>query len=555
MTGIVEYCIIYLRYVLQDKTKIMKGSITMNKFKKMLTVIMAVAMLLSISTCLSIPAAAASAPEIVKDGLVAWYDGANNSNGEQDHDATVWKDLTGNGNHLQMRVNETNYWTDNAYHIDASSYYFPDAVKDVINGETYTIEFVAGELTFAATNWITLMCSDNDELSIFVRVPNGTDTETNFEYKYNDKNSDRPKIDNGAETINNATVAITFDLSDPLYGECIVYVNGVAMGMGVPQHTNIADTVSFGHENPQRAWSGDIHGFRFYNRALTPEEVMANSDADQRKYREGNYYPPTEEYDGSGEDIMGGLTGDFKNTVIPMMEELDLIPTEGYYGTASIIDPQMYNKEEWANVRFIRTKDLDLDNGNPRKPGFYINYQKYCRRTGLENLSADDVQYIVAKVRAEGTVGDMTLHVCSGGYNSFFEVAATESYFFGFEDTTETQYMLYELNGAYTGNINNLYFEFQEMETDAVVYVEEVCLFTDAEAAFAYAGIEEETKAPVTQAPETEPETEAPETEAPETQAPETEVPAESGCGSVIGFSAVAILAAGAAFVALKKKD
>jgi hypothetical protein len=69
-----------------------------------------------------------------------------------------------------------------------------------------------------------------------------------------------------------------------------------------------------------------------------------------------------------------------------------------------------------------------------------------------------------------------------------------------------------------------------------------------------------ETEAPTekpTEAPETEaPETNAPETNAPEagdtTTAPETEAPKE-GCGSVIGFSAVAILAAAAAAVALKK--
>ena len=77
-----------------------------------------------------------------------------------------------------------------------------------------------------------------------------------------------------------------------------------------------------------------------------------------------------------------------------------------------------------------------------------------------------------------------------------------------------------------------------------------------------------ETDAPETEAPETEaPETEAPETEAPETEAatqapaadtkaPETTAAAtEGGCASVIGFGAVAVLAAAAVAVALKKKD
>ena len=70
-----------------------------------------------------------------------------------------------------------------------------------------------------------------------------------------------------------------------------------------------------------------------------------------------------------------------------------------------------------------------------------------------------------------------------------------------------------------------------------------------------------ETEAPETEAPTAAPETEAPETEAPtaapETNAPETTAPAttEGGCASVVGFGAVAVLAAAAAFVALKKKD
>ena len=88
----------------------MKGNTIMNKFKKMLTVIMTVTMILSVCNCLSIPVAAAKSPEIVKDGLVAWYDASNNNNGEQDYDATIWRDLSGNRNHLSVRVNETNYW-------------------------------------------------------------------------------------------------------------------------------------------------------------------------------------------------------------------------------------------------------------------------------------------------------------------------------------------------------------------------------------------------------------------------------------------------------------
>ena len=82
------------------------------------------------------------------------------------------------------------------------------------------------------------------------------------------------------------------------------------------------------------------------------------------------------------------------------------------------------------------------------------------------------------------------------------------------------------------------------------------------EADFYVAGSEEETTAEETEAP-TEEATTAPaeDTEAP-TNAPEvtTEAPTDApvekkGCGSVIGFGAVAVMAAMAAAVALKKKD
>ena len=71
----------------------------------------------------------------------------------------------------------------------------------------------------------------------------------------------------------------------------------------------------------------------------------------------------------------------------------------------------------------------------------------------------------------------------------------------------------------------------------------------------------ESTEAPETNAPETNvPETNAPETNVPETNVPETNAAtadpsAQGGCSSVIGFSMVAILAAAAAAVALKKKN
>ncbi len=165
----------------------------MKTMKRFLSLAVIATMLLSCLACFCITASAATKTDIVRDGLVVWYDASNNSNGIQEYEATVWKDLTGNGNHMPVKIDENNYWTDNAFHVTNNPTYFPDAVVDIVNSEEYTFEMVLGEVDFTATNWITLMCSDNDEFSLFIRVPNGTDTDDNLEFKYNDKNQDRPK--------------------------------------------------------------------------------------------------------------------------------------------------------------------------------------------------------------------------------------------------------------------------------------------------------------------------------------------------------------------------
>jgi hypothetical protein len=128
-----------------------------------------------------------------------------------------------------------------------------------------------------------------------------------------------------------------------------------------------------------------------------------------------------------------------------------------------------------------------------------------------------------------------------------------------------------DLTDMWEGRFNSIRLDFNMADESTREF--ELCfagMFRSVDEAYTYANewlagnTEVETKDPNATEPETEPETEAPteaETEAP-TAAPEagdttaapqeTEAPKE-GCGSVIGFGAVAILAAAAAAVALKK--
>ena len=525
----------------------------MKTLKKALSMLVAMTLVMACFAILCIPVAAAKKNDIVRDGLAVWYDASNNSNGTQDHEATVWKDLTGNGNHMAVKIDENNYWTNNAFHVTNNPTYFPDAVVDIVNSEEYTFEMVLGEVDFTATNWITLMCSDNDEFSLFIRVPNGTDTDNNLEFKYNDKNQDRPKVNDGAEMLNNSTFTVTFDMTDPDEPLCTVYVNGVAVASGVPEHTNIADTLMWGHSSPQRAWGGDVYGFRFYNRCLSPEEVADNASADENNYRKGNYFDPEVEYDGSNDGDMAGIDlSKYKNDLIVLDEFTDLVPAIGEYGCVNVHNLHFYGEHQGIKIMPTTNEDGTIT-GNPF---LYVNYSKYVRRVGLENLGSDTVKYVVVKIKVVGTVEDMNIWGLAGDKNSHYD-----------EDplmpnnwpkcTGESEYMLFNMEDAWNGLIDKFAFEFVSPTADTVIYIEEIALFADGDAAYTYAGMERETEAPTTQAPETQaPETQAPETQAPATEAPaETDAPAESGCSSVIGFGTVAVLAAAAAFVALKKKD
>ena len=519
----------------------------MNTMKRILSLIVVATMLLG---CFTINAFAAKKTDIERDGLVVWYDASNNSNGIQDHEATVWKDLSGNRNHMSVKIDENNYWTDNAFHVTNNPTYFPDAVVDVVNAEEYTFEMVLGEVNFTATNWITLMSSDNDEFALFVRVPNGGDTDDNLEFKYNDKNQDRPKMDDGAELLNNSTMAVTFTMvegEDPL---CTIYVNGVALASGVPQHTNIADTLMWGHDNPQRAWTGDVYGFRFYDRCLTPEEIADNASADEKNYRNGNYFEPTVEYDGSNDNDMAGVDlSKYKNDVITLDETSDVVAAIGEYGCSNVHNLHFYGEHQGIKI-MPTTNDDGTITGNP---SLYVNYSKYVRRLGLENLTGEAIKYVAVKIKVVGEIEDMKIWGLAGENHSTMGVDSLMADNWP-TCNGESEYMLFDMEDMWTGLIDKFAFEFVNPAADAVIYIEEIALFADKAGAYAYAGMEPETEAPteeVTEAP-TEEVTEAPTAE--DTTAPTTEAPTEepkSGCGSVVGFGVIAIL--GAAFVALKK--
>lgn len=182
---------------------------------------------------------------------------------------------------------------------------------------------------------------------------------------------------------------------------------------------------------------------------------------------------------------------------------------------------------------------------------FKIN--NYQSAVNADAFKAEEYPYVVFKIKSEGTNEECQLFYTS----SPSEENSERGYYTA---DGEWQYMLFDLSYCdgwlSQRKLTTVRFDWATGYTGdaeaAYMTIGEIAFFKTEEEANAYAGIVPETEPEKTEAPETE----APETQAPATEAPaETNAPVESGCGSGIGFGAAAVLAAGAAFVVLKKKD
>ena len=121
--------------------------------------------------------------------------------------------------------------------------------------------------------------------------------------------------------------------------------------------------------------------------------------------------------------------------------------------------------------------------------------------------------------------------------------------FSGEPDFTTEVINTMSLNWAYsTGDETNIGAEFKILGFEFFNTVEDALAATGGEAAT------EPPTEPKTEAPTDEP-TEAPTADAGNNSGNGDSTTTDGGCASVIGMSAVAVLAAAAAFVALKKKD
>lgn len=564
----------------------------MNTMKKIVAFAMIISMVLG---CMIISTSAAEEKAAYvdqgkKDGaLVAWYDATNNNNGTHDTKADIWKDLSGNANHISVAAAYSAgqiEWSDGALIIKDGGMYLqlPTRVKEALEGDAYTIEIVTGDLEYTATDYITLLSSANDELSVFIRCGGeyapGQANALKLEYKNQDANGDsnRPYLYNAWEKFNGKTLTVTSDL-DAFDGErsgdgdgdqdnVLMYSDGTKIGQGESEYNMELDYVYFGNTASNREWHGEIYALRIYNRALTAEEVLQNAQADQNNYRANKTFAPKQEYDPALDANAEGFVdlSDAKyqdNTKLVFDANTDMIPLTGFYGSVNLLDylyPYESDEEQWIGAKLQKTEEADTDYDGNVKSGtsFDILYQPYCTRAGIKPIAGKDCQYVVLSMIVKGEVEDFDMNVIASGDVEF----STGSYEGGInlDKQGEVQHVIYDVEGIFDEceYIEKMSVSISGMTDDTAIYLQGISFFKSEKDACEFAGVaydpdkettkkpEDTTKAPVTEAP-----TDAPDNT---TKAPET-TKASGGCSAVVGFGAAAIMVAAAAAVVLKKKD
>lgn len=207
--------------------------------------------------------------DYVKEGLVAYYSGTQSTRGGHDKDSAVWEDLVG-GHDMEIKKNDTNYFTDQGLRASNAKHEFPQAIVDTVNGQSFTIELLLGDFTSIGNNYNTFISSADDHFALFRR-----NSENVIELKT--LGNGRIKIQNGLEKLQNSLITIVYTQG----GTCCIYVNGELGGqLNTAQGSLSVGNFFIGHTDATKTFDTTYRSIRFYDRALSADEVKANATVD-----------------------------------------------------------------------------------------------------------------------------------------------------------------------------------------------------------------------------------------------------------------------------------
>ena len=206
----------------------------------------------------------------VAEGLVALYRGTKNTLKGHDLTATVWEDLVSGYNLPVTNSAESSHFTEAGYYLTASLHNFPQEIVDIVNGEEFTIELLLSDFESTGTTYNQLMSSANDNFSLFRNVS------TNL-LQFKCSSNSRPQISSAANVMStDPLISITFKID----GRCVIYIDGVKASEVSVASLIGANSLRLGNSAPGYSFNALFESIRFYDRALSAEEIARNASSD-----------------------------------------------------------------------------------------------------------------------------------------------------------------------------------------------------------------------------------------------------------------------------------
>ena len=175
-------------------------------------------------------------------------------------------------NDLPIAKDSKNHFTETGLAAEGAQHYFPRAIVDLVNGKAFTVEIAFGDFTSIGGDFNTFMNSQNDNFALFRRNSND-----NLEFKWAGKpGTSRPMVGDGLDLIDNGVISVTFEVG----GSCCIYVDGTIVAKVSADTAMGADNLFIGHASANKKYATTYKSIRFYDRALTPEEVANNAKVD-----------------------------------------------------------------------------------------------------------------------------------------------------------------------------------------------------------------------------------------------------------------------------------
>lgn len=234
----------------------------------------------------AILSAAADSPAPVQEGLFLWYDGIQNTSDGHDAASAVWYDRSGNQNDMSFYLEYENGrigWSEDALCLAESGVMLPVKGRSAVNGGTYTIELVTGELLQNGAAHMKFIHSDMAEMVLFIRMDSGE----RLELLRSGTSGGNQSVygGDGFESYCHTTLTVTVDMAAASEGANVkLYVGGELVAEGTMTDAKAVSSLYLGSNTRYAKWGGELHGLRIYDRALNAEEVRANAEADRQIY-------------------------------------------------------------------------------------------------------------------------------------------------------------------------------------------------------------------------------------------------------------------------------